>query len=239
LLASQKAERLPAEVYIYAYDAQKQLRDFIAQRFDLDISSVAEKLVRGGLKFCGELALPPGSYRLRVLVRNGETGKMGLAVSNLEVPGFSERAYLATPIFLETSDRSVLIRGKQHSPGGKQEFPEYPVVESEAETLVPAPLPDVQPGKTSVVSVVAYHFGDPDSPSLKVGGSVLAADGRPVAEAALAVRAHVAALDHGKQTLLLDFTPEFLSPGRYMLRVFLQDGASGASAHAAAPFLVP
>ena len=239
LLASQKAERLPAEVYIYAYDAQKQLRDFIAQRFDLDISSVAEKLVRGGLKYCGELALPPGSYRLRVLVRNGDTGKMGLAVSNLEVPGFSDRAYLATPIFLETSDRSVLIRGKQHSQGGKQEFPEYPVVESDAETLVPAPLPDVQPGKTSVVSVVAYHFGDPASPSLKVGGSVLAADGRPVAEAALAVRAHVAALDHGKQTLLLDFTPESLSPGRYMLRVFLQDGASGASAHAAAPFLVP
>jgi hypothetical protein len=87
--------------------------------------------------------------------------------------------------------------------------------------------------------VVAYHFGEPGSPSLKVGGSVLAADGRPVAEAALAVRGHLAAVDHGKQTLLLDFTPESLSPGRYMLRVFLQDGASGASAHAAAPFLVP
>jgi VWFA-related protein len=240
LMSNQKTDRLATEIYIYAYDAQKRLRDFIAQRFDLDIPTVAEKLVRGGLRYCGELTLPPGSYRLRALVRNSDTGKMGLAVSTLDVPGFaSERAYLLAPIFLEDSDHAVLVRGRTRSNAEIPEFPEYPVVQSTTETLVPTPLPEIQSGKASVVSVVAYHFGAPGSPSLKVGGSVLASDGRPVAEAVLSVRGHLPENNGNKQMFLLDFTPESLSPGRYMLRVFLQDGASGTSAHAAAPFLVP
>ena len=240
LLANQKTDRLTAEVYVYAYDSEHRLRDFIAQRFDLDIAAVAEKLVRGGLKYCGELALPPGSYRLRALVRNGNTGKMGLAVSTLDVPAFGpEHTYLLAPIFLEDSDRGVLVRGKARSHQEKPEFPEYPLVQSPTETLVPTPLPDIRPGKASVVSVVAYHFGNPGSTSLRVGGSVLAEDGRPVAEAALTLRGNLLGDNLDKQTFLLDFTPNFLVPGRYMLRVFLHDGATGASAHAAAPFLVP
>ncbi|HEX7253649.1 MAG TPA: VWA domain-containing protein [Thermoanaerobaculia bacterium] len=240
LLSNQKNEKLGAEVYVYAYDAEKHLRDFIAQRFDLDIANVAEKLMHGGLKYCGQLALPPGSYRLRALVRNSDTGKMGLAVSNLDVPGFGpEHAYLLAPIFLEESDRAVLIRGRARAHSDRPEFPEYPLVQSPTETLVPAPLPEIQSGKASVVSVVAYHFGSPGSNSLKFGGSVLAEDGRPVAQATLTLRGQVAGENRDKQTLLLDFTPSALTPGRYLLRVFLHDGETGASAHAAAPFRVP
>ena len=240
LLSNQKSEKLGAEVYVYAYDTEKHLRDFIAQRFDLDIANVAEKLMHGGLKYCGQLALPPGSYRLRALVRNSDTGKMGLAVSNLDVPGFGpEHAYLLAPIFLEESDRAVLVRGRARTHSDKPEFPEYPLVQSTNETLVPAPLPEIQSGKASVVSVVAYHFGSPGSSSLKVGGSVLSEDGRPVEQAALTLRGQVSGENQDKQTLLLDFTPSSLTPGRYLLRVFLHDGATGASAHAAAPFRVP
>ncbi len=40
--------------------------------------------------------------------------------------------------------------------------------------------------------------------------------------------------------LLLSFQPpEGLAPGRYGLRIFLQDASTGQARHASAPFLVP
>ena len=42
----------------------------------------------------------------------------------------------------------------------------------------------------------------------------------------------------GRQLLLLSFTPARLSPGRYALRVILQDGATGRGTQASTPFLV-
>ena len=60
-----------------------------------------------------ELALPPGDYRVRVLVRNTETGRMGLTVEPLRVPDFSgKHPYLAAPVFLEKAEGGVFIRGR-------------------------------------------------------------------------------------------------------------------------------
>ena len=51
---------------------------------------VRPKLLASGLKYYGELRLKPGRYRLRTLIRNGETGQMGLSVSSLLVPAFAQ-----------------------------------------------------------------------------------------------------------------------------------------------------
>ena len=239
LLSGQKGENLQAEIFVYAYDSENVLRDFIAQSVELSIASVAEKLARGHLKYCASLDLPPGTYRIRVLVRNVETGRLGLAVLPFEVPAWeTPRAYLAAPIFLEDSERDVLVRGRRIASAQEDNFPEYPLLDSPPQTLVPTSSPEIHAGRSSAVSVVAYHFGSQGFESLRVGGSVLSDDGRPVGEAVLAVRGHSTSAG-GRSTLLLDFTPAALPPGRYALRVFLVDGATGVSAHASAPFLVP
>ena len=117
LLAGQKGNRLSTEIFAYASDAENGIRDFFAQTVNVDLSSARERLERGGLKFWGQLALPAGDYRIRVLVRNAETGRMGLVLEPVRVPEFSGKTpYLAPPVFLEKSETGLSVRSPSAAP---------------------------------------------------------------------------------------------------------------------------
>ena len=209
----------------------------------MDLPAMRRKLEGSGLKYYGELRLPPGRYRLRALVRNGETGKMGLSVSSLLVPAFAEdQPYLAPPVFLETAGDWVQVRGRRGpaTPGARPEHStllEQPV---DGEGLAASAEPQVQPGSPSRVCLVAYHFGGPGgNDELRLNGQIIAFDGRPVQDGPLAVVGRSAAEADGRRVLLLAFTaPPNLSAGRYGLRIFVQDSA-GRARQAWAPFRVP
>jgi VWFA-related protein len=239
LLVGQTGARASAEIYVYAHDSEKRLRDFFAQTVSIDLAANRERLEKGGLKYYGQLSLPSGQYRLRVLVRNGETGRMGLAVESLRVPDFSEKhPYLAPPVFLESSGEGIIVRGRSGTRGSGSSGGEGLFLSSAGQNMLPAALPEVQPGKPSRVSVVAYHFAPSKADSLRIGAQILSDQGRPLKEGAIAVLGESPADPDGKQVLTVAFTPEGLSPGRYSLRVFLQDTATGQGGHASAPFVV-
>jgi VWFA-related protein len=86
LLHLHKGDDVPVEIYVYAVDGKGKVGDFLTQTLSLDLLKVETKLLQAGLKFYGHLELPPGSYKARVLVRNGRTGAHGLRVLPLEVP---------------------------------------------------------------------------------------------------------------------------------------------------------
>jgi VWFA-related protein len=240
LLAGGTGERAAAEIYVYASDQENRLADFFVQTIVLDLSKNRQKLMAAGLKYYGRLRLPPGSYRLRALVRNSETGRMGLTVASLLVPAFAmDQPYLLPPVFLEASGDWAIVRGRHSDSGGESGSWDYPFLTHGAENLSPAAEPQVLPGSPSRLCVVAYHFGaDQDGDDLRLGSQILAADGRPLGEAALSVLGKFSPGADGRRALLLSFKPpEGLAPGRYGLRVFLQDKA-GQARQASAPFLV-
>jgi VWFA-related protein len=250
-LSGQKGERAAAEIYVYATDADNQLSDFLAQTIGLDLTKGRAKLEASGLKYYGELRLPAGRYRLRALVRNGETGRMGLSVSSLLVPAFAEgQPYLAPPLFLEGAGDWTVVRGRRSgSPRAAADATAPPNAPMEAaSSLLELPAqgwaasaePQVQPGAASRVCVVAYHFGSQGGgDELRLNGQIIAFDGRPVQEGALSVVGRSTVEADGKRILLLAFTaPANLSAGRYGLRIFVQD-AAGRARQAWAPFRVP
>ncbi|HVG08454.1 MAG TPA: VWA domain-containing protein [Thermoanaerobaculia bacterium] len=114
LLHLHQGNDLPAEIYVYALDAKGQVRDYIAQTLTLDMFKVEAKLLQAGLKFYGHLELPPGSYKARVLVRNGRTGFHGLRVVPLEVPSFAGAGpadpKLLPPFFSEAKGEWLVVR---------------------------------------------------------------------------------------------------------------------------------
>jgi VWFA-related protein len=237
LLAGSDGVRADAEVYVYASDSENHLRDFFAQVIGIDLNRNREKLEKGGLRYAGQLSLPPGDYRLRVLVRNAETGRAGLSVQSLHVPDFTAgQPYLVPPIFLEPSNGGMLIRRGNTSGSSFED----PLLGAGVEGLVPAATPAVLPGSPSRVSIVAYHFGTEHSePILKMGAQVLTEDGRPLGDGMISLVGKGPVEADGRQLLVVAFTPANLSPGRYALRVILQDGATGRGTHSSAPFLVP
>ena len=102
LLDGVQGDRTGVEVYVYALEGGRRLGDFLTQSVGLDLSRSRETLSRGGIRFSGSLRLAPGTYRLRVFVRNSETGRAGLSAADVRVPDFTDgRPTLLPPLFLE------------------------------------------------------------------------------------------------------------------------------------------
>ena len=238
LLATDRGEKLGVEIYVYAIGADDRLRDFFVRNISADLAQNRAKLMAAGVRYFGELRLPPGSYRIRTLVRNAATGRMGSAVTPLTVPTFaSGQPYLLAPVFLESAGDWVAVQGAAREPGAGAANP-FSALPGAG--LTPAAVARVAPGDASQVCLVAYHVGAPDARDLKLGSEILGEDGRPVGTVKLAVLGAVAPDAEGKRMLLLSFpAPADLAPGRYGLRVFLQDGVGGPARQATTPFLVP
>jgi hypothetical protein len=79
-------ELLQLEVYVYAIDSAGGVRDLFAQTLATDLDQLPEDLAASGFRATGILALPPGSYRLRTLVRDRTTGDETLRSDTLFVP---------------------------------------------------------------------------------------------------------------------------------------------------------
>lgn len=237
LVEGDRGEKLNVEVYVYAVDRDGGLRDYFVRSISADLVRGRDRIREGGVRYSGELRLPAGSYRVRVLVRNSATGRMGFTVAPLEVPSFAgTEPLLMPPVFLEGAGPWVSVRGGAPAGGG----PSDPFAALPAEGLSPAALARVAPGAASRLCLVAYHFGTGEREELKLGSQILGEDGRPLEAGRLAVLGSTPPSPDGMRTLLLSFSaPPQLAPGRYGLRVFLQGGNGGAIRQSTAPFLVP
>jgi hypothetical protein len=114
LLHLHQGNDVPVEIYVYAVDGKGQVSDYLAQTLSLDLLKVEAKLLQAGLKFYGHLELPPGSYKARVLVRNGRTGAHGLRVVPVEVPASAGAAPAdpkpQPPFFPEAKGEWLVVR---------------------------------------------------------------------------------------------------------------------------------
>lgn len=85
LLAVRDRRPTRLELRLAALDTESGVREVLTAQAKLDVDRVAGVLSRGGLRFVGDLGLPPGEYRLRVLVRDRRRGEVFLATYPLRV----------------------------------------------------------------------------------------------------------------------------------------------------------
>jgi Tfp pilus assembly protein PilF len=90
---------LDIEICLYALGPRGGIVGTLLDTVEIAPEGFAE-LKRSGLAFQAELLLPPGETSLRVLVRNPETGAMGLRRLTLAVPAFQEGATILSPPLL-------------------------------------------------------------------------------------------------------------------------------------------
>ncbi len=213
---------LPAEIYVYAFDAAGAIPDFVTQTLGLDMAKVQPVLRQSGLKFFGHLDLPPGDYSLRVLVRNGTTGGYGLRVAALSVPDPGQAGTVLMPAFFPEAPGKWLT-AREVIPTGEKAAP-YPFMMKD-QPFIPASKPVLAPGETAAVSLMGYNLGSGD---LQVRSEVLSVDGKEIGTGDLRV------LDREAGTverLKGTFRPPELEPGEYLLRITLtgDDGGTGSS----------
>ncbi|MEM7479815.1 MAG: tetratricopeptide repeat protein [Acidobacteriota bacterium] len=90
-----EGRRLRGEIYVYALTPSGGVAGHFAEAFAVDLDRIGEAVWQSGLKLRGELTLPPGEYRLRVLVRNRATEALGLLSRALTVPAADAPAPVA------------------------------------------------------------------------------------------------------------------------------------------------
>jgi VWFA-related protein len=189
LVAGDRGEKLTVELYAYAVDREGRLADFFTRTIGADLAKNRDRLSTGGVRYYAQLRLPPGAYRLRTLVRNTATGRMGFSVTPVDVPAFSPaEPFLLPPLFLDGAASWISVAGG--SGGGAEAAAaasSNPFAQLPSEGMAPAALPSVAPGAASRLCLVAYHFDGGEKNELGLGSQVLAADGRPMESVKLAV----------------------------------------------------
>ena len=234
LLHLHQGDDVPVEIYVYAVDEKGKVGDYLAQTLSLDLLKVEAKLLQAGLKFYGHLELPPGSYKARVLVRNGRTGAHGLRVLPLEVPATASaanpgRPILLPPFFPEPKGQWLVLREAPRP--GRRDVP-VPFRMGD-QPFLPAATPILDGGE-SRFALLGYNLADEGE--LRVRSQVLTADGHELqaGDVALVSRATGEA---GADRLELTFRPPALQPGEYLLRITIT-GADGKAGTSTAPFVV-
>ena len=187
----EKAEtRLDVEIYAYVSDAEGRMRDFFNRRVALDLAKdgARKAMEEGGIKYYGHFDLEPGSYHVRVLVRNAASGRTGVQTVQVSVPAYAEaQPVLLPPFFMEDRQKWLLVR--EQTGGGAEGRRSSTRSPSPASPTCPPPGRCCSGGKPARLCLVAYNLGKGD---LAVKGEVLAADGKAARRTRQAVggRAH-------------------------------------------------
>jgi hypothetical protein len=230
LLAGHQGKALPAEIYVYAMDAQGAVQDFFTQTVSLDLDKVGEAVRETGIKVFGDLELAPGTFSVRVLARNGQTGAAGLRVASLEVPAFTQASpVLLPPFFPEPAGRWLVVREVKVREG---EVP-YPFM-SRKEPYVPASRPVLLPEQAVPLSLIGYGLG---KGRLTAQATVMTAEGKEVGEGMIGLVGRESAGAEGPERLAATFQPPKLQPGEYLLLVTLTN-AQGTAETSVAPFAI-
>jgi VWFA-related protein len=219
LVAGAKGQAVNADLFVYAFDRENKIRDFLFQRFGLDLTKVGEALQKGGLKFYGTLSLPPGDYAIKTLVRIPDAAMDGFKRANITVPDFSQPTVLQ-PVATEAPGAWLMMRGAPR-PGQNFTYP-YAVA---TDTFVPTGTWMVTQAAPQRLALFTYNV---DPKDLSITGKLKAADGN-TRDASLAF-AKITVPDAAKAAqVFLELKTAGLAPGRYTLDLAVQPKAGGWS----------
>lgn len=233
LLVGHETKELPLEIYAYVTDAEGQMRDFFTQRLTLDVERGRQPLRRGGVKFYGHLDLAPGGHLVRVLARNGSTGRTGVAAAPVRVPHFEgEEPLLVGPFFFDSPGHWLLVREQGAAEGGSVVYP-FTV---NGEVYIPSVHPEVVPGEPARLVLVGYNLA---SGELTVDPRVTSEDGEILDAGELTLEERTVTGISGYDKILATFVPDRLAAGNYRLQVTLREQGRRQAATTSVPFTVP
>ena len=215
LLAGLDGGTAPLQIYAYALDEHGIVRDFFVRAMGLDLAQAGPALRQTGLKYWGHFDLDPGTYSVRVLIRNDATGRRALTTSLLEIPG--EAATLQPPLFPEQPGKWVLLREEESEQRTDVAFPFL----RSGEPFIPAARPEVTAGGETPISLVGSDLG---AGPVSVRTQVFRPDGEQVADGGEVVLAPGAQAGSGLSQLSGVFVAgKKLAAGDYTLSVVVTD----------------
>jgi VWFA-related protein len=205
-----------ANLYLYAFDAQSQVVDFLQQRISLDLAQAGESVRKHGVRYFGTLRLPPGKYAIKSVVRVEESSRLGFDRHDLEVPAFDSAVVSGPYLFSDPEDWVMLVgptRGDDYA---------YPFSAGESK-YIPRSVAEVSPETEYKLALFLYRV---PLENLEVKPELVDPSGS-VTQADVKLLGRTAADERGGVKLLFSYKPAALAAGEHTLRfrVKPKDGA--------------
>jgi len=229
LLAGLTGKTAALEIYAYAIAEDGSVGDFMTQTMGLDVEKVKPALEASGVKFFGDLELPPGDYLVRVLVRDAEGGRSATRAVPVMVPEFGSGVpTLAMPLFPEEPGKWLMV---QEAAGSEARSARpFPFV-LDGNAYLPAAKPVIKAGGTAQFVLVGYNLGDESVP---LETTFMTADGSPVEGPKISFVARGQGASPDATQLVLQLEPNGLPAGEYRLVTSLE----GQERTTSIPFVV-
>ena len=214
LMAGAKNNGVNTEIYVYAFDQENKIKDFLYQRVGLDLTKVGEPLQKSGLKFYGTLSLPPGKYAIKTLVRLADAGRDGFKRIDVLVPDFTKPTVMQ-PVAIEPAGGWLMVRAAA-KPGTKFDYP-FAIA---ADSFVPGTSSAASPHQ---FAVFAYNV---DPKDLVVTGKIRMPDGT-TRDANVSIARTTAADPLRGSQLVVEVKTDGLAAGQYAVDLSLQPKGGG------------
>lgn len=209
-------QKIRLGVYVYAMTESGELADYFARSVTLDLGRERERLASGPFRYRGAMSLPPGPYRIRVLVRDEDRGVYAFRSIPATVPaGAAADFVLEPPIFLAAADQGLNL-GDPTAAGDQETF------RIGTEAFVPALVPSLQSGQPVRLCLLGWGAGA--DAAFEVQATVLSRTGIS-APVRFTILGREPSSPAGPVKLLAEFAPGPLPAGDAVLRVTVRDPA--------------
>ncbi|HUR83097.1 MAG TPA: VWA domain-containing protein [Thermoanaerobaculia bacterium] len=218
MLEGVTGNNVTANVFVYAFDEQNQVKDFLQQRVGLDIAKSGEQLRNGGMRYVGTLRVPPGKYVIKALARVDETGKVGFTRTSVVVPEGKTPAVLA-PVFLGQRANWINIAAPGRSADAVSAF------SAAGQAYTPLSQPKLSaPGAYRL----AVFLHETPSDKLSITPSLVGPDGKSQ-PASVQLVGRTETDPQGGSKVVLEFKPPQLAAGNYQLQLTVKPEGGSAS----------
>lgn len=226
LLSGVTGDTTTANLYLYAFDKDSKVVDFLQQRIALDLKKAGDTVRNSGIRYFGTLRLPPGDYAVKALLRVEDTGKTGLVRNDIKVPAFDSATILPPVLFADPANWAMLV-----GPARGDDYP-YPFATGDAR-FIPQTRPTVKAGTDYNVALFLYRV---PLENLGVTPAVVSSNGASQTPN-VKLLGRTAADDRGGVKLLFNFRPDGIPAGEHQLR-FTVKTKDGNESVVTLPFIV-
>lgn len=211
------------DVYAYGFDGSGNSVGSFARTVQLDRTKASARLATGGLRVHGQLELPPGTERLRLLVRDRNDGRLSLLTASLPKSSTSgagssfEMLFLppvGDPWLVVSGDAAFEVHGRRLLPAARASIP--------------------RTGQADLLLLGAGFTGKGES----VRGRILGADGKAVDGGTFDLMALTPGGDGSPDMLIARVHAGTLASGEYLLEVRVASGSGPPRAAAVRHFRV-
>lgn len=226
LLESLTGTTANVDLFLYAFDKNSQVIDFLQQRVSLDTTKAGDTLRAGGMRFFGTLRLPPGEYAVKTAVRVEESGLIGVDRKDVTVPTFQTAAVMP-PVFLSEPGSWAMVLGQ---PRG-DDYP-YPFAVGQTKYIARRNAEVTGNGEYKV-ALFLYRM---PAENLSVTPTVVNSAGASL-PAEIKLLGRTSPDEQGMIKLLFNFKPQSIAAGNHELR-FDVKAKDGTQSVVTLPFTV-